>query len=143
MIDDNTPSDAIEPPRLARGRPPTTVPLHVARQLRRRMTPQEVKVWVKLRELRAAGLHFRRQVPIGPYLVDFACLKKRMVVEIDGNQHGYERAAAADRSRDLALERFGFRVRRFWNVEIDRDLNAVIETIFAVATGATEREPPG
>jgi very-short-patch-repair endonuclease len=55
-----------------------------ARALRKRLTPQEVKVWVKLRELKALGFHFRRQAPIGRYIVDFASLHARIVVEIDG-----------------------------------------------------------
>ena len=58
-----------------------------ARALRKRLTPQEVKLWVKLRELKTFGFHFRRQVPIGPYIVDFATLSARVVVEIDGGQH--------------------------------------------------------
>jgi len=97
------------------------------------MTPQEVKVWVKLRELRQAGLHFRRQVPIGRYVVDFACLKQRLVVELDGGQHSVDRAAAADQRRDEVLEALGLRVVRFWNAEIDSNLDGVIETILAHA----------
>jgi very-short-patch-repair endonuclease len=134
VIDEETASDPAESPvRLARGRPASSVPLRFARQLRRRMTPQEVKVWVKLRELRQAGLHFRRQVPIGRYVVDFACLKQRLVVELDGGQHSVDRAAAADQRRDEVLEALGLRVVRFWNAEIDSNLDGVIETILAHA----------
>jgi very-short-patch-repair endonuclease len=56
-----------------------------ARALRKRLTAQEAKVWVKLRELKALGFHFRRQAPIGPYIVDFAALSARVVIEIDGS----------------------------------------------------------
>jgi very-short-patch-repair endonuclease len=80
---------------LPEGRPNSAVPLGVARALRKRMTPQEAKLWVALRTLRPAGFHFRRQVPIGPYVVDFACLKHRLIVEVDGGQHGLSDRAEA------------------------------------------------
>jgi very-short-patch-repair endonuclease len=143
MSEDHQIRDMAEfPPHLASGQPASTVPLHVARQLRRRMTPQEVKVWVKLRELRPVGLHFRRQVPTGQYVVDFACLKRRLVVEIDGNQHGYPLEAAADERRDRSLAALGFRVQRFGNSDVDCDLNAVIETIFAAASATSSSPTP-
>jgi len=131
-VNDESLSDPMEPPqRIARGRPASSVPVRVARRLRKRMTPQEVKLWVKLREQRVNGLHFRRQVPIGRYFVDFACLKHRLVVEIDGGQHSFDNTVAADRSRDLTLKALGFRVQRFWNAELDADLDGVVETILA------------
>jgi very-short-patch-repair endonuclease len=108
-VNDVSLSDLMEPPqRIARGRPASSVPVRVARRLRKRMTPQEVKLWVKLREQRVNGLHFRRQVPIGRCVVDFACLKHRLVVEVDGGQHSFDNAVAADRSRDLTLKSLGF-----------------------------------
>jgi very-short-patch-repair endonuclease len=102
------------------------------------MTPQEVKLWVKLRELRRAGLHFRRQVPIGCYVVDFACLKHSLIVELDGAQHGDDRGAAADQLRDAALAGLGYQVRRFWNREVDTNLAGVVETILAGATNSAD-----
>lgn len=98
-------------------------------------------MWVKLRGQRVNGLHFRRQVPIGRYVVDFACLKQRLIVEIDGGRHSFENAAAADRGRDLTLRALGFRVQRFWNAEVDADLDAIIETILAAAA-VSEAERP-
>jgi very-short-patch-repair endonuclease len=59
-----------------------------ARALRKQMTPQEVKLWVRLRELRRLGFHFRRQSPILSYVVDFECRRRKLVVEVDGGQHG-------------------------------------------------------
>ena len=79
------------------------------------------------------GLHLRRQVPIGRCVVDFACLKHRLVVEVDGGQHSFDNAAAVDRRRDLTLSVLGFRVQRFWNAEVDADLDGVVETILALA----------
>jgi very-short-patch-repair endonuclease len=95
------------------------------------MTQQEVKLWVRLRELRAQGFHFR-QVPIDRFIVDFACLKHRLVIEVDGGQHGHDAHARRDEVRDSAFQVLGFRVLRFWNVDIDRALAGVVETILAV-----------
>lgn len=75
-----------------------------ARQLRKRMTPQEVKLWVRLRELRRLGLHFRRQSPVLTYIVDFECRRARLVVEVDGGQHTFDGNSGRDRLRDTELE---------------------------------------
>jgi very-short-patch-repair endonuclease len=95
------------------------------------MTPQEARLWLRLRALRPQGFHFRRQVPIARFIVDFACLKAGLVVEIDGGQHGQAAHLERDRLRDLALATAGFEVLRFWNAEVNSDLDAVVETIFA------------
>ncbi|HMN71659.1 MAG TPA: endonuclease domain-containing protein [Rhodoblastus sp.] len=106
-----------------------------ARSLRKAMTSQEVKLWLRLRALRPQGLHFRRQVPRGRYVVDFACLRSMVAVEVDGFQHGLEAGQATDAARDLYLGELGFLVLRFWNHEIDRQMDSVVETIFARASG--------
>ncbi|NNM74382.1 endonuclease domain-containing protein [Enterovirga aerilata] len=113
------------------GRPPSHLPRHLARGLRRRLTPHEAKLWVALRALRPAGFHFRRQVPIRGFVVDFACLKRRLVVEVDGSQHADDAHTAADRDCGAALSREGFVVQRFWNDEVARNLRAVMDTIMA------------
>ena len=105
----------------------------IARKLRQTMTPQEVRVWVRLRALKSRGLHFRRQVPIGGYIVDFACYRPKVVIEIDGSQHGFDEHAKKDRDRDAYLGSQGFRVLRFWNGDVNRDIGAVVETILAAA----------
>ncbi|GGK31421.1 endonuclease domain-containing protein [Salinarimonas ramus] len=115
-------------------RPGTTVSTQLARDLRKRMTRHEAKLWVALRRLRPAGFTFRRQVPIGPYVVDFACLKARLVVEVDGSQHGFDAHRAEDRLRDTWLAERGFLVARFWNYQVDRELGSVMDTIFARLT---------
>jgi very-short-patch-repair endonuclease len=76
-----------------------------ARALRKRLTPQEVKLWVKLRELKALGFHFRRQAPIGRYIVDCASFGARMVIEVDGGQHGMKVGIRSDRERDTFFVR--------------------------------------
>jgi very-short-patch-repair endonuclease len=96
------------------------------------MTPQEAKLWVHLRQWRTLGIHFRRQVPRLNYIVDFACLKARLIVELDGEPHGFHANAVRDAERDHRLTyRSGFRVMRFWNSDIDRNLDGVLDLILA------------
>ena len=97
----------------------------IARSLRKRMTPQEVKLWVHLRSWRKQGFHFRRQAPRDGYVVDFVCLKHRLIVEVDGGQHNFDAHARRDAGRDHHFVIQGFRVLRFWNNEIDRNLHGV------------------
>jgi very-short-patch-repair endonuclease len=93
------------------------------------MTPQEVKLRVRLRELRALGLHFRRQSPLLSYVVDFECRRARLVVEVDGGQHSDDANLLRDQTRDERLAGAGYQVLRFWNHEIDREIDAVLDTI--------------
>ncbi|MBS7697391.1 DUF559 domain-containing protein [Chelatococcus sp.] len=116
--------------RQRRSHLPTALP----RRLRQQMIPQEVKVWNWLREeIVPAGFHFRRQVAIHRFIVDFACLKHSLVVEIDGIQHGFD-GHIADRIRDAKLAALGFRVLRFTNGDVERDKRAVMDTIYAALT---------
>lgn len=110
----------------------------IARRLRKTMTPQEVKVWNHLRAWRSHGFHFRRQAPRAGYVVDFLCLKHRLVVELDGGQHNYDGMQASDRERDDKLTVGGFLVLRFWNSDVDQNLSGVLETIHAALR---ERHP--
>lgn len=103
------------------------------------MTPQEVKLWVHLRSWRVRGFHFRRQSPRNDYIVDFVCLKHRIIVEVDGGQHNFDDHASRDAVRDRSFERDGFRVLRFWNNEVDRNLPGVLE---AIVTALQERPHP-
>ena len=95
------------------------------------MTPQEARLWLRLRQLKRAGHHFRRQTPIGGFIVDFACYGSRLVVELDGGQHAEARHLSADAERDTRLRALGFRVMRFWNGEINTHLDAVVDAIVA------------
>ena len=100
-----------------------------ARRLRKTMTPQEVKLWARLRQLRELGHHFRRQSPILSYIVDFECRKSRLIVEVDGGQHNEDRNRERDILRDSALTKAGYQVLRFWNYEIAKEIDAVMEVI--------------
>jgi very-short-patch-repair endonuclease len=97
-----------------------------ARQLRRAMTEAEDRLWQELRGRKLAGLKFRRQVPIGPYVADFLCADALLIVEIDGSQHA---ESATDVARTKFLNAKGFRVLRFWNDEVVREVDAVCDTI--------------
>src|SRR5882757_6128849 len=86
-----------------------------ARRLRTNQTGAEMKLWRELRKLETKGTHFRRQVPIGAYVADFACLASRLVIELDGSQHGEEPNKERDEARTRWLAAEGYRVLRFWN----------------------------
>lgn len=98
-----------------------------ARRLRQQMTPHEMRLWACLRAWRADDLKFRRQVTLGPYIVDFACFRPKIVVELDGGQHTSTAHAAKDAIRDAWLDREGFTVFRAWNHEVDDDIDAVLD----------------
>ena len=98
--------------------------------MRRSPTGAELRLWRLLRDRRLSGLKFRRQVPIGPYVVDFLCVGARLIVEADGSQHGEN---LRDERRDGYLAREGWTVLRFWNRDILRDRQSVIDTILARA----------
>ena len=103
---------------------------HAAR-LRRDMTDVERKLWLAVRDRRLAGLKFRRQATIGPYIVDFLCAEARLIVELDGGQHNEE----ADAKRTALLEAEGYRVIRFWNNEVNESFEGVLAMIIQVLKG--------
>lgn len=98
-----------------------------ARRLRREMTDAEKRLWYYLRAHRFLGLKFKRQKPIGPYIVDFICTERFLVVELDGSQH--QQQAEYDQQRERYLESRGYRVLRFWNHQILAETEAVLEQI--------------
>ncbi|WOH81257.1 endonuclease domain-containing protein [Bradyrhizobium sp. BEA-2-5] len=111
-----------------------------AKKLRADTTPHERILWRGLRELPTDGTHFRRQAAIGPYVVDFFCPAKRMIIELDGGHHNDDDTALRDRERQQWLENEGYRVIRFWNSEITADLSAVLERIYVELYGTREAE---
>ncbi len=112
-----------------------------ARALRQRMTDAEQRLWYHLRADRLAGFKFRRQHPIGPYVVDFACLAQRLVIELDGGQHADD---PGDPLREAFLRREGYRVLRFWNNEALSNTAAVCESILqAMSTEPSPRRVRG
>ena len=97
-----------------------------AKGLRSQMTDAEQRLWYRLRAHRFLDLKFKRQAPIGPYVVDFVCLEYRLIVEVDGGQHAEN---LSDRRRDAWLTREGYRVLRFWNNDVLKRTDAVLGEI--------------
>jgi very-short-patch-repair endonuclease len=112
-----------------------------ARRLRGNQTGAETMLWRQLRKLEINGTHFRRQVPIGPYVADFACMASRLVIEIDGSQHGEEFNKERDEMRTRWLQAEGYRVHRYWNNDVVKNLAGVLETIYAALYGSANTEP--
>ncbi len=111
-----------------------------ARQMRATPTQAERKLWWHLRHrLSLEGTHFRRQVRIDRYIVDFACHAKRIVVEVDGSQHGLQ--IATDDARTKILQANGYRVLRYWNNDIFKNIDSVLEEIQGVITSAPTPNP--
>jgi len=104
-----------------------------AKSMRRVMTDAVLKLWNELRAHRLMGLSFRRQVPIGPYIVDFACPTHRIVVEIDGSQHAEAEQAEREETRSAYLKSSGWTILRFWNDDVIRDIDNVCQHIVIVA----------
>ena len=100
-----------------------------ARDFRRNMSEPEIILWSRLKRLRTRGFHIRRQFPFRGYFLDFVCLARRVVIEIDGAQHGDDAQAEHDAIRDRILNRQGFRVVRVWAGEVRRDPNLVMDQI--------------
>ncbi len=96
------------------------------------MTDAELKLWNELRAHRLMGLGFRRQLPIGGYIVDFACPEHKIVVELDGSQHANGDAVDYDKQRSARLEQNGWTVLRFWNDDVLRDIDNVCQHIVRI-----------
>jgi very-short-patch-repair endonuclease len=103
-----------------------------ARTMRRAPTDAERALWRLLRDRRFSGYKFRRQTPLGPFIVDFLCFEARLIVEADGGQHADN---SYDRDRDAWLAAQGFRIRRFWNVDILTQPTMVADTLWHDLTG--------
>ena len=98
-----------------------------ARELRKKSTDAERLLWRHLRAKQLQGLRFRRQQPIGDYIADFVSFDKRVIVEVDGSQHGVRKAK--DDQRTEWLDERGFKVLRFWNSDVIKNIEGVLETI--------------
>ena len=107
-----------------------------ARRLRKEPTDAERALWLQIKDRRLEGEKFRRQVPIGPFIVDFLCLDRRLAIEVDGGQHSENRDK--DLARTRLIEQQGFRVIRFWNDEVLKTMTGVLEVIVS----ALKAKPP-
>jgi len=103
------------------------------------MTDAERFLWSKLRR-RSLGVKFRRQEPLGPFIVDFVCYEKRLVIEVDGGQHARQRMR--DQERDRVLQGMGFRILRFWNPEVLHNIDGVLQKILEALESPSPQSPP-
>jgi very-short-patch-repair endonuclease len=110
--------------------------LEQAKKLRKNATETETLFWFEVKDRRLGGHKFRRQCPIGKYIVDFLCLEKKLIVEIDGGQHNEK---TNDKIRDEYLSALGFKVMRFWNNELLENMDGVLSTL-TLALSQRERE---
>jgi very-short-patch-repair endonuclease len=99
----------------------------IAKALRRRLTDSERLLWRHLRSKQIEGNKFRRQEPLGKYVVDFVCHEKRIVIEVDGSQHSIDKGI--DKARDKWLKEQRYNVLRFWNNEVLTNVDGVLEVI--------------
>jgi very-short-patch-repair endonuclease len=97
-----------------------------SRQLRKNSTLAENRLWYRVRNRELSGLKFVRQEPIGPYTIDFICREARLVIELDGGQHA---GSESDRARDSWLVQHNYRVLRFWNNDVIKNIEGVFEAI--------------
>jgi len=110
--------------------------------MRRNPTDAEHKLWQRLRRLPVlSNTHFRRQVSFGRYIVDFASHKARLIIEVDGGQHSEH--FHADKERTAFLEREGYQVLRFWNTDVMRNIDGVLEEIVRAITPTPNPSPQG
>ena len=110
-----------------------------AKSLRSHQSEAEQRLWYYLRAHRFVGLKFRRQKPVGRFIVDFICHERHLIVEVDGGQHAEQNAY--DRDRDSWLRGQGYRVLRVWNHEVIQQIDAVLERIRMVALSPTPPNP--
>lgn len=111
----------------------------IARHLRKNETNAEKRLWRELRKLRAQGFHFRRQAPIDKFIVDFACLSHRVIIEADGIQHDTDDGLRKDAARDAHLTWLGFNIIRFRNGDVSQNIAGVVAEVLAVL-GAVVRQ---
>jgi very-short-patch-repair endonuclease len=111
--------------------------LATAKQLRTRMTDAERRLWYRLRAHRFAGVKFKRQVPLGRFVADFVCFEQKLIIEVDGGQHA---VSSSDSARDEWLQSQGSRVLRFWNNDVLKNTDSVLNKILEVL-GTHEMHP--
>jgi very-short-patch-repair endonuclease len=117
-----------------------------SRELRKNATDAENKLWSRLRDRQLCNFKFRRQHTIGSYIVDFYCHEAMLVVELDGGQHAEAFQSDYDAERSLVLESKGIKVLRFWNNDVMRNIEGILEEILSALTPALsqrEREREG
>ncbi len=114
-----------------------------AKRLRANATSAEDRLWREIDRIPLLKTHFRRQAPIGPYVADFACMRARLLTELDGPSYTFPGASQKDQHRTERLEREGYRVLRFWNEEVYENIDGVLDTIYAALYGSLDQDAGG
>jgi very-short-patch-repair endonuclease len=113
----------------------------LARNLRRQQTDAERVIWYHIRNRQIAGAKFKRQIPLGRYIVDFISYENKLIIEIDGGQHNEDLKKQNDKERTKWFEMKGYTVLRFWNNDVLNNINEVLEVIHLTLTlSSKERE---
>lgn len=116
-----------------------------ARKLRKSETDAERKIWEQLRSRNLNGAKFRRQHPVGPYIVDFICINEKLIIELDGSQH--QQQQTYDAQRTAFLEQAGFRVMQFWDNDVllqtENVMQAIVDALCSPSPQPSPREPAG
>ena len=113
-----------------------------SRHLRKRETPQERKLWRLLRARNLEGLKFRRQYVIEPYIVDFCCPEKNLVIELDGGHHNHPDQKMKDNERDQYLKQKGFHIVRIWNSALEKDSRKILEYLYQILSSPSPQPSP-
>lgn len=103
--------------------------VQLSRKLRHDQTPWEKRLWAHLRGRRFAGSKFRRQFVLGPYVFDFCCFERRVLIELDGSQHLLSEQVQSDAKKQEYAEAHGYRVLRFYNSDVERNMEGVLLVI--------------
>ncbi len=118
---------------------PIRKPHPSAKTLRKDMPSAERKLWARIRNKQLGGFRFRRQHTIGPYIADFACVETKIVIELDGDQHGHDEGAR-DAKRDAFIEGEGWQVLRFWNNDVYGNIDSVLEVVLDACETARRKK---
>jgi len=113
-----------------------------ARALRRESTPAEVVLWARLKGRQLGGYKFRRQQPIGRFVADFLCVERKVVIELDGGQHNEDSQLTRDDERTRNIEAMGYRVLRFWNIDVSKNIDGVMTRISEALSAENEAQQP-
>ena len=103
--------------------------IKLSRQLRKNQTPWEKKLWMHLKGNKFFVMKFKRQVVIGPYIYDFSCFEKKLIIELDGSQHSETENKKRDKEKEEFIKKLGYRILRFNNNDVQNNIEGVMEAI--------------
>ncbi len=114
----------------------------IAKNLRKKSTPHEIKLWKALRDRRFLAVKFRRQQVLGPFIVDFCSFEKKIIIELDGGGHSAFLQKSKDKNRDYYFKSVGYQILRFWNNELDSNFLGVLDEIEKIVISPSPQPSP-